>query len=87
MSLEEQLTELRTLAKSTMRGDHKKVAERCGISIMYLYNIRKGRSPLPNVLEVRKLLQKIINNYRKIQMKRKRDVEQFEKQNQNAKTS
>lgn len=59
----EELAKVSTIAP---KGSHVEVANKVGISTQYLYQIRFGKNATINDKDNNKLLQNLINAYRKI---------------------
>lgn len=66
MDLEAKRDELVKVANVCPKGSHTEVAKKVGISIPYLNQIRAGSNATVQCDENMKLLQSIINEYRKI---------------------
>ena len=79
MNLEELRYELRVVADRVPHGSHQKVADNCGIHREYLYQIRRGKNVFVDSVDNRKLFQKIINTYRKIDQEYCRELEEYKK--------
>ena len=79
MNLEELRYELKVVSDRVRHGVHQMVADECGINREYLYQIRRGKNVFVDSVENRKLLQKLIDIYRKIDREYFEGLDEYEK--------